>query len=193
MASKKSKNTGLVVTLLIVSLAGGAVMGAYVINTPNALHVPADMRRQKVAAHTTAAPQRLVPHVAKDGTTTFTVQDIKIPAGEDERAYLVNDYLKQVHASGLGNKDAKALGVDVRDGTAYVDFNKAFDESFGTMDEATLINGILRTLGQYPEIEKVQFSIDGKPMETTGNIDLTSPQPVIRPGTDTTSSSMEAG
>ena len=183
MASRKSNKVSIIASLLIVSLVGGSVMGAYVLETPAAQHVSPNLRRtdKTAAAKSQITPKRIVPH-AGNGVTTFTQGDIKIPPGVDARVYLVNDYLGQLHGKGLGNSDAKALGVDIRNGTAYLDMNRAFEETYGTMDEGTVLNGILTVLGQFPEINEVQFEIDGKPMETTGNIDLTQPQPVIRPG-----------
>ena len=184
MASKKSKNTGLVVILLMLSIAGGVVLGAYVVTTPNALHVPIDMRREKpVAAHkeTQGPTDRLVPIVDKDGVAHFEHQKVNIPKGVDPKVFLLNDYLEELHSRGLGDKNARALGVDVHDRIAYVDFNRAFEQTYGTMDEGNVLRGIESVLGQFPEIDKVAFYIEGKPMETTGNVDLTQPQDVIRP------------
>ena len=193
MASKKSKNTGLVVMLLIVSIAGGAVMGAYVVSTPGALHVAEDMRRAKETAKAPKEPpQRLIPRYNSNGELTFQKEHVAIPAGEDARVYLINDYLKQLHEKGLGDPKAKALGIDLHNGIASVDFNQAFEESYGSMDEATLLQGIESVLGQFPDIDKVEFRIEGRTMQTTGNIDLTQPQDVIRPGqkpTDTSAAS----
>jgi spore germination protein GerM len=96
--------------------------------------------------------------------------------------FLVNEYLNQLHARGLGDKSARVIGIDVRNGTAFLAFNPAFEQTYGTSDEGIVLNGILRTLSQFPEIEKVQFEIDGKPMDTLGNIDLSQPQIVTGPG-----------
>ena len=197
MASKKSKNTGLAIVLLIASVAGGIVMGAYVIDTPAAQHVTDVVKKEttpkeSVSSRREQTINRLIPHAGKDGIATFEPQQITIPAGEDPRVYLVNDYLKQLHDKGLGNKNAKLLGIDVRNRIAYADFNRAFDESYGTMDEANVLRGIEATLGQFPEIDKIAFQVDGKAMDTTGNIDLTDPQNVIRPGDYTVQPSMDA-
>jgi|SRR5579885_348095 len=182
MASKKSKTTGTVVVMLIVSIVGGALIGAYVMSTPDALHVPADLRRQdQVAAKTQDQHgKRFIPSADQHGQLKLDGRVVTIPKGEDPHVYLVNQYLDDLHAKGLGKKDARLLGVDVRGGTAYADFNQSFDETYGTSDEGNVLNGILTTFGQFPEIDRVQFEIDGKPMETTGNVDLSQPQDVIR-------------
>lgn len=182
MASKKSKNTGLVITMLVVSIVGGALLGVYVVDTPAAARVPQDLRREKPVVKTTQVPGRLVPRVQKDGRVTFQLENVKVPAGQDERVFLINDLLKQLHDHGLGDSNARALGVDVHDRIAYIDFNSAFEKTYGTMDEGTVLNGILSTMGQFSNIDKVKFEINGKSMETLGNVDLTEAQDVIRPG-----------
>ncbi len=184
MANRKSNKIPIIASLLLVSVVGGSVMGAYVLTTPQAQHVPPALRR--VAKADAKEPRdherRVVPHISNKGGTNFATADIKFPPGVDHRVYLVNDFLGQLYGKGLGNPDAKAIGIDVRDGTAYLDFNRAFDQSTGTMDEGTILNGILLALGQYTDIDQVQFEVEGKPMESLGNIDLTVPQPVLRPG-----------
>jgi len=184
MASRKSNKIPIIASLLLVSLVGGSVMGAYVLTTPVAQHVPPALRRVTTATakEPSGEERRVVPHASASGGTKFETADIKFPPGVDHRVYLVNDFLGQLHGKGLGNPDAKAIGIDVRDGTAYLDFNRAFDESTGSNDEGTILNGILLALGQYPDINQVQFEVEGKPMESLGNVDLTTPQPVLRPG-----------
>lgn len=183
MANRKSNKIPIIASLLLVSAVGGSVLGAYVLTTPIAQHVPPALRRAtKVAAKEPDNEMRVVPHASASGGTKFDTAAIKFPPGVDHRVYLVNDFLGQLHGKGLGNPDAKAIGIDVRDGTAYLDFNRAFDQSTGTSDEGTILNGILLVLGQYPDIDNVQFEVEGKPMESLGNVDLTTPQPVLRPG-----------
>lgn len=179
MASRKKSNTGIIAALLLVSAVGGAVMGAYVMTTPEARKVPADLRRDHVSAKPAQKPKALVPKMVGHDVV-YEKRDITVPAGQDARVFYVNEFLKELHAKDIGNKSARAIGVDLQDGVAYLDFNRAFDETYGTEDEGILIQGILRTLGQFPDINKVQFEIEGKPMETTGNIDLKTPQDVIR-------------
>lgn len=182
MASRKSKNNGVIASLLLISLVGGAVMGAYVVTTPNARKVPADLRREdRTSAKSPDKVHALVPRM-NGHDLSFEKHDVTAPDGVDRRVFVVNEYLKELHSKDIGNAKARAIGIDVRDGTAYLDFNSSFEETYGTEDEATVVNGILTTLGQFPEIERVQFEIEGKAMDSLGDLDLSTPQPVIRPG-----------
>jgi hypothetical protein len=180
MAKKKSKNTGLIVTLLVASLAGGALIGAYVVKAPNVQPLGRPLP-DVTASRIVQTGTKVIPRSDIDGNTKFAYQKIDIPAGNDPRVYLVNEYLRQLHEKGLGDNSARAIGIDVRDRIAYLSFNRAFEETYGTFDEATVINGILTTLGQFDGIAKVVFEIDGKPMDTLGNVDLTEAQMVKRP------------
>lgn len=64
-----------------------------------------------------------------------------------------------------------------------LDFSEAIQRNFsgGSDAEAALINAILQTAGTFPEIQKVQILVEGKPAETIGgHIDITAPLPVER-------------
>jgi len=178
MASKKKNNTGLVVTMLIVSVVGGALVGAYVMTTPDAQHIPTALKRDPSTVSAKETDQstgyRLTPR--NDGS--FGRIKVDIPRGQNARTFLVNAYLDDLHAKGLGNKNAKLLGVSVINGVAYLDFNQAFSETYGTDDEGTVLNGIQQTLAQFPEIQKMQLRINGQNMESLGNVDLSKPLPI---------------
>lgn len=184
MASRKSRNNGVIGSLLLISLVGGAVMGAYVITTPDARKVPANLRRvDRTSAKNADMVHALVPKM-HGHDLSFEKHNVVAPDGVDQRVFVVNEYLKELHSKGIGDAKAKAVGIDVRNGIAYLDFNSAFEETYGTEDEGVVLNGILTSLGQFPEIEKVQFEIDGKAMDSLGDVDLTEPQPVIRQGSN---------
>jgi hypothetical protein len=189
MASKKKNNTGLVIAMLFVSVVGGALVGAYVMTTPDAQHIPVGLRRPSDVVSAKSLPQstgdRITARIGKDGLVGFDASQVVIPKGADARVFLVNEFLKDLHTKGLGNKDARAVGVDLHNGLATIDFSPEFGDTTGTMDEATILNGILTTLGQFSDIDKVQFRVNGKPMDSLGNIDLSTPQNVLRPGQNT--------
>lgn len=64
-------------------------------------------------------------------------------------------------------KGAKLLSVEVKDGTAYVDFSKELktNHSGGSTGEAMTIYPIVSSLTALPNIDKVQFLIEGKKEE----------------------------
>lgn len=73
--------------------------------------------------------------------------------------------------------DAKALSVKFEDEVATVDFNKAFEANFpgGDQKEALLFNAVTATLGQFPNVKKVQILVDGKKVAVGGTQDTTEP------------------
>lgn len=98
------------------------------------------------------------------------------PASEDKRTYAINAYLKSISAVPTG---AKAVSVRVDKGIATVDFTSEFDAGYGLEDERTIVEGILTTLGQFNDIEAVSFEVAGKPLESLGHLDLSTPQKVM--------------
>lgn len=107
------------------------------------------------------------------------------PADEDPRVFAVNAYLKKIPATPKG---AYAVGIDIRNRVAILQMTPAFaDASYGDDDESAVLTGIQATLGQFPEIDKFQFEVDGKPIESIGHADLTEPLEVTRPASPSSS------
>lgn len=101
-----------------------------------------------------------------------------VPAGEDPRVFAVNAFLQ---ASKIVERTARLLSVDVKDGEATLSFNEAFAGGYGTDDEHTLIDGLRASLGQFEEIQKLRLTIEGKPIESLGSVELTDGLDVTRP------------
>lgn len=73
--------------------------------------------------------------------------------------------------------------VTVTDGLATADFNRALKDNFhgGDTEEAQAVNAILRTLGQFPTVNRVQILVDGRRVDSLGGlIVISDPLPVIR-------------
>lgn len=115
----------------------------------------------------------------KGENLAFSKSTATVPEGVDPKVFAVNEYLR---VAKIAAPDARLLSVDVRGGIASLDFNDAMNQTFGSDDESTLLNGILQTMGQFPDVNSVLFFSQGKPIESFGNVDLTSPQAVIREG-----------
>ncbi|HRJ27444.1 MAG TPA: GerMN domain-containing protein [Fimbriimonadaceae bacterium] len=159
------------------------VLGYYVKFSP-ANRVPEDQKR----ASRTSPP---VPR--DDPTQAKTVQSMRpeyqgdrlqfqsktkpVPPGTNAIVFAVNEFLG---SSQVAPADAKLVTAQVKDKTVTLDFNAAFDTTYGTEDEHTILDGILLAVGQFPSIDFVVFQVEGRPLETLGNIDLTTPQKVIR-------------
>lgn len=71
----------------------------------------------------------------------------------------------------------KLQQISIKDGIAYVDFNRAILKgNGGSANELLLVTSVVDTLTEFSTIEKVQFSVDGKKIDTLyGHMDLSEP------------------
>lgn len=179
---KKSPSSATVVWLLVLGLAGLGGVAAYV-QYGGAKAVPPELRGSTAAAHRTGKPSHSDPQVVvpsmKDEKLTFQNHQEVVPEGMDPMVFVINKYLTD---SKVVPATARALKVELKDGVALIDFTPAFDQTYGSDDERILLTGLRTTMGQFPNVEKIQFFVDGKPVETLGNVELSDPLPVIRPG-----------
>lgn len=75
-------------------------------------------------------------------------------------------------------KEAELISLEVIDGVAYVNFNQAFQTKHwgGSAGEAMTLYSITNSLAKLPDIEKVQFLLEGKKQEAIlGHADTTEP------------------
>lgn len=83
----------------------------------------------------------------------------------------------------------RVLGVDVLDGIAYADFSRELKDNHwgGVQAEVNTIYSVVHTLSLAPQVEQVQFLVEGAQVETiaTGAVPLTEP---LRPLPDISSS-----
>ncbi len=180
MARKKTKNkpaNSIAWMLLSLGMLMVGVLAAYVKYTPAGRVPDSEMRS---STRQISAPQTsvnvLTPHYVEE-ELKFDKTAGKVEPGQDKAVYVVNSYL--AHA-GITPKDAKLVSCTIEGGVAKLNFSRAFRQTYGTEDEHTLIEGILVSLGQFPEIHSAQFLVEGKAIDSLGNIDLSDPQPVIR-------------
>lgn len=78
----------------------------------------------------------------------------------------------------------RLLSVRLADGLATVDFAHELRDNFtgGDSAETRAVNSVLKTLGQFPTITRVQLLVEGKPIDSLGGLlELTNPLPVLRP------------
>lgn len=164
--------------LLGVGIVGG--IGAYVKLTPGAKipvaeHRDTDKKKPtpdvNVRSHEDLSQVAVyAPKFSDAGELDFTSHRLDVPKGEDARVYAVNMFLKE---TGIALPTAKLMSIDVHDGTAVLSFNADFYKGgYGTDDERAMIGGLQRVLGQFKEIQTLDFRKDGEKAETLGNIDL---------------------
>ncbi len=181
---------------MTMSLMGAGVFAAYVHYSPQASHVAVISKSPEPepkieAKHTEdAAPSSetklnstlLIPAVINN-EVKLDQKITSIPVNEDARVYLVNLTLHS-----LKIEKARALGVDVKNRVALMDFNPALQKGYGSIEEGNLIKSLQMALGQFKEIDKFQIIIEGKPIDSLGNIDMSQPIDVLRVGQSATTS-----
>jgi hypothetical protein len=181
MPSRNSKSL-LLLGLLGVGVVGA--LGAYVKLGPGA-RIPINEHRAddsqpvhhsapKVEVHTkrdstSRTAEVFLPAFTKEDDLKFISKQVTAPAGEDVRIYAVNEFLKETK---IAPPEAKLMSIDVHDGTAVLSFNKAFYSGYGTDDERVIVGGLQRVLGQFKDIEVLEFRNEGEKAESIGNIDL---------------------
>lgn len=177
MPSRNSKSL-LIFAILGIGIVGG--LGAYV--KMSGTGIPPEEHREQnpgkkleppkvdVKSHEeTQALKSFVPHFSESGDLSFTTKPLTVPDGEDARVYAVNHFLQETK---VAPAEAKLMSIDVHDGIATLSFNKAFFDGYGTDDERTLVEGLQKTLGQFKEIQTLDFRNEGAKVESLGNIEL---------------------
>lgn len=189
---------------IVLVLAGSLGVGAlayYVKNTPNASHVPDEIRVVDTTKHSKPAKPETKPEVtvtAASSTVRLPVfggeisdmglakEETQVPGGGDAMKFVAQKIAESAQIDG-----ARVLGVDVRDHVAIVNYNEAIGKGMGSMEEGAFIRALQVGFGQFTQIDKVTVEKEGEPL-VSGHVDLSEPLPVIRPGA-TSSSSEEPG
>ncbi|MBI1756135.1 MAG: GerMN domain-containing protein [Fimbriimonas ginsengisoli] len=169
--------------LLAVALSGAAALGLYVNATRPAQDAAGSAVRRGPQVGVTATHQGqgsrvavLTPHT--DGLeVSFTQEQRELPAGADAKVFAVNGYLRQLKSV---PPEAEMLSVDLQGRTAILQFNEAFRQTYGSIDEKIILDGLRATLGLFPEVDSIRLYIGGNALDSLGHADLDEPLPVIR-------------
>lgn len=163
MSKQKSPATSTLGLLFAVGILGLVGLIAYLRLTP-AAQIPDELKRadkRKVTAYTP------VP----DGSDVkLQPREVDVPERASPIVTAVNAFLTE---SNIVPTDARAIGAEIRNGTLHLGFSPAFARTHGSDDEKTLIDGLIATVKQFPEVQRLSLEVDGKPIETLGNVDLT--------------------
>ena len=121
-----------------------------------------------------------IPKVNPQGELTYESKPVAI---QNPDAAYTEVFETLIRESGVFPKGARLLGATIRDGMLQLNFSSELTQNFegGSDDEAALVNAITSTAGSFPNIERVQILVDGKPIESLGgHIDLSHALPVSR-------------
>ncbi len=177
MARSSDKSPIVPILLVCVVIGVGAV--AYIKMAPADEVVREAQNEQQVGGE---GAHILTPYYTDDHELKFRSEPVVVPKDVDPHVFVVNKYLRDTP---FIPKDAELKTCTIEGDTATLDFNSAFYTSYGTEDESTVINGILAVMGQFKDVSFVRIIVDGKPIDTLGNLELTDPLPVTRiPGVE---------
>lgn len=121
-----------------------------------------------------------IPKVNPQGELTYESRPVAIQ--NPQNAYR-EVFEKLIQESRIFPQGVRLLGVRAQNGTLQLNFSKELTDNFsgGSDDEAALVNAISSTAGSFPNVERVQILVEGKPVESLGgHIDLSHALPVTR-------------
>lgn len=194
--SKHNRNGTLWIVLLVGAMGGAAL--TQVVTGGSTMNVPPDQLRtenkpapDKNSAAISSIKQNdssmamedqvkikvVIPKYNDKGDLSFSNSIATVPDKENRYLFAINAFLK---AAKVTEPKAKAISAVVRGKVLFIEFNEAFATGYGTEDEETLVNGVCRSAGQFSEVNQVQFMFNGKPLETLGSVELSSPLSVTR-------------
>jgi hypothetical protein len=174
--------------VLLLCIVGAGGLAAYVKLFPAAAHVVETPPAISSENHQSGPDVKISVKPEESETATLKVPSLSssgiqlnspasaVPDGTKPEVSLLNDTMKSLQIDG-----ARAVGIEVSDHLAKVDFNAGIQRGYGTMEEGNVIKAMQMALGQFPDINQFQIRVDGKIVDSLGNIDLTTPVDVIRP------------
>lgn len=77
-------------------------------------------------------------------------------------------------------KGTRLLGISIHNGVATVDLTSQYESGGGSVSMQTRLAQVVYTLTQFPSVKRVQFKIDGKPVEAIGGEGVVVDPPVGR-------------
>lgn len=124
----------------------------------------------------------LMYYANEDGTqlvevSTEILYDSKVPLG----SLMVEELLKgpkEGQSSEFGKlqktipENTKLNGMTIRDNICYVDFSREFTNPLPNISKEVTIYSVVNLLAELPNVNKVQFTIDGEQIAKFGDIDF---------------------
>ena len=113
----------------------------------------------------------------EDGKVVWESQPEEVEEGVDPVVSAVNAFLKLPNVSQIA-PNAKCVVVKYVGGNAELHFENLFGRGYGTDNEKTLIDGIIKSVAKNSNVRTVTFYQNGKAVTALGNLEIEGPQPV---------------
>ncbi len=176
-------------SLLVIGLTSAIVvvaLGAYTKFAPANLVPTDEHRNQRTTEETKITEPKIevksnqhkaegtdvavfLPKFDKGNNLTFERTMARAPRGEDLREFAVKNFLETTK---IADPATRLLSISVKDGLATLSFNAALNSGFGSDDERTFVEGIRLILGQFKEIERLEFFADGVKLDSLGHFEI---------------------
>lgn len=124
----------------------------------------------------------VVYRVQKNGEEILIPEKVRYAAGKKSREEgaleaLINTDPVSKQLTNLFPPGTQVISVKVSNDLATVDFNQNFaSRGQGSFNERMMVNAVVCTLTEFPEIKKVKFLVEGKEIDTiSGHMDLLDP------------------
>ena len=182
--------------LLFAALAAGlaAVAGCHDETNPPSSSPPDNSAQPTASAPTPGAavapvtqPAKIVVYVLNPKATgdkdLLMPQETPLQHPKEPARDAVNALLSAAHSPIAPGTSLRGLLVD--GGVATVDFSQSpVNETGGESGQSAAMNALAMTLGQFPEINSYQVSVQGQPVKAFGEFTTDGPMDVIRPGAE---------
>ncbi|HOK53299.1 MAG TPA: GerMN domain-containing protein [Armatimonadota bacterium] len=188
MGKKKKSSAGPPVVFTIALLILAAIVGAGIWmnrKPPKQTAPPVQSERpHSVAAVTDNQRMQVKIYVLQitDGDIKLVPESHSVLPGANKHKAAIDKLLatnrKPGPSENLIPAGTKLRSLKIRNKVAYADFSKEIIDNFpgGSMSESLLVNSIVFTLTQFEDVDKVQFLIDGKKVESIGgHLDASQP------------------
>ncbi len=154
--------------IVIIAIAAVAFIGSYFwVSRPPA---------KPVVTPPTAPTVSVVTPVVEKGEETFVSKEVKVPEGKDALQVAIEHLL--VTRDSPFPSGTRLLGSTEKGSLVTLDFSKELVRNFqgGSSEEAALLNSLKKTIAQFPEISKLQITVEGKKVDSIGeHIDISGP------------------
>ncbi len=121
-----------------------------------------------------------IPRVNPQGELTYESKPVAI---QNPSAAYMEVFETLIRESGVFPKGVRLLSATLQDGTLQLNFSQELTQNFegGSDEEAALVNAVASTAGSFPNVQRVEIRVEGKPIESLGgHIDLSQALPVNR-------------
>jgi spore germination protein GerM len=180
----KNWRTAVIVVLLVACAGLGVYLGGLYLTSGRRAHTdqPATPPRPEPAPGATQTVK--VYRIAVEGNEAkLKPVESTVAPGEDPAEVALRRLIEQGGSADLANpipEGTRLLSLKIKNGTAAVDLSREFRDNFagGSEEEGLMIGAVVRTLGQFPDVKRVLFLVEGKPLGTLGHLDLSGPQDV---------------